>query len=464
MYSQSVHEVAAHPSARWRSLSDLLDSNAERTPSAPAASFPTGGLSYGELAAGSVLAARRLRAAGVGPGDRVGILLREGCVPDVTLGLGVMRLGAICVPINARNKTHELSYVMEHAGLRLLLTSNEFEGLVRDAGLPEGCELVLVDDLGMVPDGVSPEEVAALERGVDPDTAALLLYTSGTTANPKGVVHTHGTLLAVGYNTSDRLELTSADRYWTALAMFHVGGWQVLAAALAVGACFSHIGFFDADTALHQLERERCTVAFPAFETIWLAVLEHPRFADADLSALRLVIERRRPGAPGAAGSAAARAPSRSRCSAAPSRRVRLHRDGRPTRWTRARDDRGAAPRDGDPRDRPRDRRGRPRGVPGELLLRGVARFIGYHDDPADHGQTSSTTTAGSTPATSSAWTRTAGGVHRPAQGHAQGRRRERRGGRDRGVPRHAPGGRDRRRSSAPPMPATSRCRRRSSS
>ncbi len=138
MTSQSVQEAAAHPSTRWRSISELLDSQAARTPSAPVVSFPTGQLTYGELAEGTVRAARQLRAAGVGPGDRVGILLREGCVPYVTFGLGAMRLGGICVPINARNKTHELSYVMDHAGLRLLLTSAEYEDLVKEAGLPRG--------------------------------------------------------------------------------------------------------------------------------------------------------------------------------------------------------------------------------------------------------------------------------------------------------------------------------------
>jgi len=385
MHSQGVHEAEAHPSTQWRSVSDLLDSRAQRTPDAPAASFPTGEISYAELASGTVLAARRLRALGVGPGDRVGILLREGCLPYVTIGLGIMRLGAICVPINARNKTHELSYVSEHAGLRLLLIASEFEELTREAGLPAGCELVVLGGDAELPGGpgnVTANNIAEIEQSVDPDTASLLLYTSGTTANPKGVMHTHSTLIAVGYNTSERLELTSDDRYWTALAMFHVGGWQVLASALAVGACFSHVGFFDAGSTLDQLERERVTVAMPAFELIWMGVLNHPRFADADLSALRLVMN---VGVPERLESMQRMLPQAvqvsmvgmteslgSICigSLSDSLYSRTHSSGRPLRGMEVRvidletgDE--CAP-----------------GVPGELLFRGVSRFVEYYRDP----------------------------------------------------------------------------------
>jgi fatty-acyl-CoA synthase len=122
------------------------------------------------------------------------------------------------------------------------------------------------------------------------DDLALILYTSGTTATPKGCLHSHTTLLAQGENCSARLSVTGADRLWSPLTFFHVGGWQGLMIAWARGACYSHVGFFTADVALDQLERERCTIAFPAFEPIWLAVLGHPRFADCDLSALRIVI------------------------------------------------------------------------------------------------------------------------------------------------------------------------------
>jgi fatty-acyl-CoA synthase len=386
MTSQSVQEAAAHPSTRWRSLSELLDSRAAGTPSAPAVSFPTGELSYRELADGTILAARQLRAAGVGPGDRVGILLREGCIPYVTFGLGAMRLGGICVPINARNKTHELSYVMEHAGLRVLLTSAEFEDLVREAGLPDGCRLIVLGEDGEFDgsaDEVSPDQVGEIERSVEADTPALLLYTSGTTANPKGVLHTHATLIAVGYNTSERLELTFEDRYWTALAMFHVGGWQVLASALAVGACFSHVGFFNADSTLDQLERERVTVAMPAFELIWMGVLDHPRFAEADLSELRLVMnvgvpermERMQQMLPQAVqvSMVGMTESAGSICigSIGDSLHSRTRTSGRPLRGMEVR---VIDPATGEEC---------PRGVPGELLFRGVTRFIEYYRDPA---------------------------------------------------------------------------------
>ncbi|HWF52838.1 MAG TPA: AMP-binding protein [Solirubrobacteraceae bacterium] len=377
-------QVTTHPSMRWRSVSELVDARAASTPDAPAAAFPTGESSYAELAASSLVAARKLRAAGVGPGDRVGILLREACEPYAALGLGAMRLGAMCVAINARNKTHELAYVTEHAGLRVLLSSAEFEPLLDEAGLPDGCVRIIIGDpeFHAGADQVSPTEVAELEGAVDRDTPALLLYTSGSTANPKGCLHTHGTMLAEGYNCLERLELTPGDRFWTPLAMFHVGGWQVLMSALAAGACFSHAGMFEADSALDQLERERVTVAMPAFELIWMSVLEHPRLSETDLSALRVVMNVGVPerlqhmqallphvvqlsmiGMTESCGSICMGSPGDSLYS-------RTHTSGRPLPGMEVR---VVDPETGEEC---------PAGVPGELLFRGVTRLAEYYRDP----------------------------------------------------------------------------------
>jgi fatty-acyl-CoA synthase len=376
---------AGHPSASRRSICSLLDRWAGESPEVAALSFPGAESSYAELRASSLEAARRLRAAGVEPGDRVAILLREASEPYVAYGLGAQRLGAICVPINARNKTHELAYVLGHSAPRLLITEPSFGELIEAAGLPEGCRAVVLGDEGDFASAageVTDAEIDELEARVGRDDPALLLYTSGTTANPKGCLHTHASLLAEGENCSGRIGLEAGERFWTPLAMFNVGGWQVLMSALTRGACASHVGFFDADTALDQLERERCTHAFPAFELIWLGVLEHPRFQDADLSALRVVIN---VGVPERMQRMQEMLPHVSQVSClgmtescgslcigrgSDSLHSRTHTSGHllPGMEVRVVDPVTGAEQ--------------PPGQPGEMLFRGVTRFAGYYRDP----------------------------------------------------------------------------------
>ncbi len=278
---------------RWDSLAALLDARAAERPDAAAISFGGEESSYAELGRSSELSARRLRGMGVGPGDRVGVLLREGCEQYVSLALGAMRLGAMCLAVNARNKAGELRYVLDHAEPAVLLYGAEFEQLVRTCGASHSPRLVRIGDEGeFVAAGaeVDPAEVAALSAKVTPDAPAILLYTSGTTADPKGCLLDHGALMAVGRNTTERLEFVTGDRMWTPMTMFHSGGWQVFMTALVGGGTLSHPGIFEPGLALRQLVDEHVSLAFPAFELIWLAVLEHPDFPTADLSALRIVI------------------------------------------------------------------------------------------------------------------------------------------------------------------------------
>ena len=374
--------MTEHPSARWRSVGELLSTTAQRTPDAPAIAFPGGAMSYAELAGASRRAARRLHGAGVRPGDRVGILLREASPDYVAHGLGAMHLGAICVPVNARNKVRELEYVVAHAGMRILLTDGEFAGLVAEAELPDDCRTVALDGDEALAAAAPEETVVALERAVGAADPALMLYTSGTTANPKGCVHTHATLLAEGENCASRLGMTGADRFWTALQMFHVGGWQVLLSALSRGACASHPGAFEAGAALDQLERERCTIAFPAFELIWMGVLDHPRFPAADLSALRIVMN---VGVPERMLRMQERVPQAKQVSCfgstescgsmclgdpADSLHSRTHTSGRPLPGIEVR---AVDPATGT---------AVPAGTPGELHFRGATRFAGYYGDP----------------------------------------------------------------------------------
>ncbi|MGE4428436.1 MAG: class I adenylate-forming enzyme family protein [Solirubrobacteraceae bacterium] len=286
-------DVAArigHPSARHRSVTALLDERAAATPDAAAASFPAGEITYAELRARTVDAARRLQAAGIVAGDRVGVLLGEASTDYLAHTLAPLRLGAVMVPINARNKARELAHVVTHSGMTILLTEPAFLPVVDEADI--ACRTVTLDDPGFVDPaaGVPDAELERIERRVERDEVAQIIYTSGTTGLPKGCLHTHATLLAEGENCATRLEMTAEDRFWTPLPLFHCGGWQAFLATLSRGACFSHVGRFEGGRALRQLVGERCTHAFPAFELIWTDVLGQPDFADADLSALRMVM------------------------------------------------------------------------------------------------------------------------------------------------------------------------------
>jgi len=268
----------------------FFDAVAARSPESDAAVFPDSRATYAELRAASITRARALRAAGIGRGELVGLLVPPDAA-NVELLLGIWRLGAIPVPINARYKASELRYVVEHSGMGLLLCDAAGTALIEQAGVE--CRVVMLGDDQKFAAGaerVDPAEVERLTDHVTADDDAVLLYTSGTTSDPKGALHCHASLLAEGRNVAGRLGLTAKDRFWSPLPMFHCGGFCTMMGAWANGSTFCHVGTFEAGVALDQLEREHCTFAFPAFELIWLAVLDHPRYASADLSDLRVVV------------------------------------------------------------------------------------------------------------------------------------------------------------------------------
>ena len=86
-----------------------------------------------------------------------------------------------------------------------------------------------------------------------------------------------------------RFSLTADDVVWTPLPLYHIGGIAFAFACFLVGATYCHSGRFEPEVAVRQLREEHCTVAIPAFEMLWMAVLDHPTFDLADLDALRIV-------------------------------------------------------------------------------------------------------------------------------------------------------------------------------
>jgi fatty-acyl-CoA synthase len=297
------------------SVPALLDAAARQD--REAAVFPGARASVADLSALSASYARALVSLGIGPGDHVGALLPAG-LPVVALILGAARIGAVTVPFSTRLRAGEIAYLVDHSDTRIMLVSPEGADLLAAAfpalaaarrgpvvRVPEAACLRSVAVVGGSGPGAvfQPWEVVAsadsadlgrrvadLARDVRPEDEFVVIYTSGTTANPRGCVHTHESVVRQGASLAERIGLGEGDRFWTPLPFFHVGGFDVLFASLSAQATMIHAGQFEPGAALVQLSAERVTHAFPAFETIWMPVLNHPDFPAADLSRLTTVI------------------------------------------------------------------------------------------------------------------------------------------------------------------------------
>ncbi len=373
--------VSSAAEASPATVIDLFERAAAERPHAPAVIFPDGRATYAELHESSLRIARALRARGLGRGDLVGVLLAAN-VRNIECLLAIWRLGAIPTPINPRFKVSELSFVVSHSGMTMLLADDAGMPLASEADL--SCDVIGTDADELLSTGEQVEdgEIEELTASVRAEDDCLLLYTSGTTASPKGAMHTHSSLVHEGRNVSEHLGLTPEDIFWSPLPMFHCGGFCTMAAAWYHASTFCHAGAFDPAVTIEQLEREHCTFAFPAFETIWLAVLDHPSCADADLSALRVVVN---VGVPERLRQMQERLPSAVQISSFGSTEscgfmcmgevddpldLRCTTSGRPLRDMQM--------RIVDP-DTGEDL---PPGEPGEALFRGVTRFARYHRDP----------------------------------------------------------------------------------
>lgn len=277
-------------------------------------------LTYRAVAEQSARLARGLLADGVGKGTRVGVLMPNG--PDWLIAwLGATRIGAILVPINTFYQTRELEWILRHADVQVLLTVPHFlshDYLARlEAAAPglEGCgpgpyRLASLPQLRRIHvfgesdrawshdgaalidrvDGDAAIDAAfleAVEAGVAPADPMVVMYSSGSTADPKGAIHSHGSVIRHSYNLASARNLTSDDRVWSPMPFFWIGGFSfALLGNMHVGATTLCEEVFDPATTLAFLERERVSVAlgWPHFGK---ALSEHPDFATRDLSSLR---------------------------------------------------------------------------------------------------------------------------------------------------------------------------------
>ncbi len=266
-------------------LASIVTFGAERAPDSPAIRLGEIELSYGRLDERSAQLATLLRERGLEPGDRVGVMLPN--VPEFPVAYyGVLRAGAIVVPMNVLLKRREIAYYLEDSGAKLLLAWHGFCGEAADGAADAGAELIEVEPaaFGATLEALSPADGMA---DVAADDTAVILYTSGTTGSPKGAELTHDNLSRnADVSARTTCEVGPDSVVLGSLPLFHSFGQSVaMNASLGVGACLTLVPKFEPALALETMKRDRVT-NFYGVPTMYGALLHHPERESYDTSAL----------------------------------------------------------------------------------------------------------------------------------------------------------------------------------
>jgi acyl-CoA synthetase (AMP-forming)/AMP-acid ligase II len=267
-------------------LSSFVRFHAQRTPERVALIYGEERIGYGELMRRIETTAGWLAARHIGPGDVVALLMKNSPA-FLELTFAASHVGAVSLPINYRLTADEVGYIVENSGARLILCDDDLAPAV--AGLPRAVPV----DAAAQGDSRrlgSPGQARAPMHAARPDDLFRLMYTSGTTDRPKGVMHTYSNFYCKSADHVVALGLGAADKLLVAGPLYHVGAFDLPGVAvLWVGGTLSILRDFTADRALATIARDQLTSA-------WLApvmlggILAHPDRAGYDLESLRWVV------------------------------------------------------------------------------------------------------------------------------------------------------------------------------
>ncbi|MCV7166067.1 class I adenylate-forming enzyme family protein [Mycobacterium stomatepiae] len=297
----------------WRpcALARWLDGCADRYGDRPLVLADDHRLSYADVAAESRRLADGLAALGVRPGDRVAMIMAN--YPQfVTIKFAIARVGAIAVPVNFLYRDDELRYVLDDSGCRIVVTMTGFRGLDYQSmldGIMPGWEspgpaapwkVVLLDTDGRArPGSLTVDGLAVLGDenhgaseglAVEPDSAADMLYTSGTTGSPKGVLVTHDAVLRTAYASALTRAYEDGRRILFSLPCYHMFGYiEGLLSVTFVGGAIIPQTAFSAERYFAGIERHRATDVL-CVPTMAVAMVENPARRQYDLSSLNAML------------------------------------------------------------------------------------------------------------------------------------------------------------------------------
>lgn len=311
----------SHAAAPVLTMGGMIRASAKAFGPREAVVFPDRRITYAALDTAARRWAAAMIALGVQPGQHVGLFMPT-CPEFIEAFYGMAIAGAVAVPINARYQSHELAYLTRDADLVVLVTAGKVaEGLdyrdrvraalpslagadpARGLSLDEAPMLHTIISLdaegadGMLPvaealalgDGTEDALIDRRIEDVDPEDIAMILYTSGTTANPKGALISHRAQVGNSRNLGKRYLCTADDKVWSPLPIFHIAGILPMTMILDLGGVYMTVPHFEAGQALAMLGAEGATIAYPSFVTIMQDLINHPAFKTTDLSKLRVM-------------------------------------------------------------------------------------------------------------------------------------------------------------------------------
>lgn len=307
---------------RLPSIGRLLADRATRYPERPFLIFEHGGTTYAEFYGKARSLAKGLIGLGLEAGAHVAVLMPN-CEEAALIFYATHLAGGVAIPINARFKRRELRHVVSHSDACFLFTTQavrdrvDFVGLLWDsidglgqadgqsdlslAGAPELRRVIVCGGTAPAPaltldllleagsavgDGALDGRMASTE----PEATAYLLYTSGTTAAPKGCELTHEAVIRSWAAFAEVIGLDGASAIWTPCPFFHIGGIGPIVSALVHGGPVLAMTYFDPAAALEMIAAHKPPHLFPAFPPLTLGVFRHPDFAAADFPFLKTIV------------------------------------------------------------------------------------------------------------------------------------------------------------------------------
>jgi long-chain acyl-CoA synthetase len=274
----------------------MLHESARRAPAKTAVILGETSISYAQLDELSDRAAASLTAAGVAPGDRVGLQLPN--IPQFVIAyFAILKAGGVVVPMNVLLKAPEIEFQLRDSGARVLITYGAF--LDESA---KAAEAVALPSLYVVAETGAPATGTAFEALLagdppgpqlafrSPADPAVIIYTSGTTGTPKGAVLSHVSLYMNADIPGRLFEFNAGDTVLVALPLFHVFGLSsVMDTCVLLGGTMTLVPRFEPRAVLELMQRDRVTV-FMGVPTMYIALLQAAASAGYDLAALRVAV------------------------------------------------------------------------------------------------------------------------------------------------------------------------------